>query len=61
MEEVEISEKLLAMAEAAGLNPQQLQELLTAKGEIPADLKDVFEKIADLTSDLNSDLGGESD
>lgn len=57
MEEIEISEKLLAMAEAAGLNLQQLQELLSGQGEVPYELKDVFEKVADLTSELTSDSG----
>lgn len=57
MEEIKISEKLLVMAEAAGLNLQQLQELLSGQGEIPYELKDVFEKVADLTSELTSDSG----
>ena len=47
MNETEISEKILAVAESAGLSPEDVCHLLNGGGEIPDALKDVFERVAD--------------
>lgn len=50
MKESEISEKILAVAESAGLNPEEVGILLDGGGDIPDALKDVFERVADEVS-----------
>ncbi|WP_419784311.1 hypothetical protein [Maridesulfovibrio sp.] len=49
MNETEISEKILAIAESAGLSPEEVCRLLDG-GDIPEALKDVFESVADEVS-----------
>lgn len=51
MNQIEISEKILAIAESAGLSPEELQELLNGNEAIPEQLMEVFSRIGDTISE----------
>jgi len=52
MKRIELTEKQLAAAKASGLTEQQLIELLTGQGLIPADLLEIVQKIAKQTTQI---------
>ncbi|WP_415719002.1 hypothetical protein [Maridesulfovibrio sp.] len=56
MNETEFSEKMLAVAESAGLSPEDVRSLLDGGEDIPEALKEVFERIAD---DVSRECGKE--
>ncbi|WP_163349905.1 hypothetical protein [Desulfovibrio sp. JC010] len=51
MNDTEISEKILAIAESAGLSADEVRELLNGGGEIPDALKEVLERVGDESSE----------
>ncbi|WP_163295845.1 hypothetical protein [Desulfovibrio sp. JC022] len=51
MNKTEISEKILAIAESAGLSSQEVQELLSGGDAIPEKLQEVFGRIGDALSE----------
>ncbi|CCO22748.1 hypothetical protein [Maridesulfovibrio hydrothermalis] len=52
MEQLEISEKMLAMAEASGMSKDELVNLLTGAEDVPQELLEIFERIADSTAEV---------
>ncbi len=56
MNETEFSEKMLAVAESAGLSPEDVRSLLDGGEDIPEALKEVFERITD---DVSRECGKE--
>ncbi len=52
MKRIELTEKQLAAANAAGLTEQELIELLTGEGLIPADLLEIVQKVAEQTAQV---------
>ena len=52
MKHIELTEKQLAAANAAGLTEQELIELLTGEGLIPADLLEIVQKVSEQTAQV---------
>ncbi len=50
MNKTEISDKIFAIAESAGLSPEEVEELLSGGEAIPEALKEVFDRIGDTVS-----------
>lgn len=51
MDQIEISEKIKAIAESTGLSAEELQELLNGGEAIPEQLMEVFGSIGDTLSE----------
>ncbi|ACS78339.1 hypothetical protein Desal_0272 [Maridesulfovibrio salexigens DSM 2638] len=51
MRNTELSEKIRAIADSAGLSPEEVQEFLSGGEAIPDDLREVFERIGDAISE----------
>ncbi|WP_319777300.1 hypothetical protein [Maridesulfovibrio sp.] len=47
MNQTEISEKIKAIAESAGLNEEEMQVFLSGNGDIPDALQEVLDRLGD--------------
>lgn len=51
MNQTELSKKILAIAESAGLSPEEVQELLNGGEAVPEALQEVLGRLGDAVSD----------